>query len=252
VSSACATSAHCIGHGFELVKLGKQDLVVAGGAEEARWPSAALFEAMGALSSAYNDRPSAASRPYDSARDGFVIAGGSGIVTLESLEHARSRGARIYAEVIGYGTSSDGADMITPAADGMVRAMQAALHEAEIECVDYINAHGTSTQAGDIIELEAVGEVFGNRMPLISSTKGFSGHAIGASGVHEVIYSLLMMKRGFIAGCANLEVVDPKALDYPLVRQYVQRRFETFMSNSLGFGGSNACLILRDWKADGA
>lgn len=249
MSSACATSAHCVGHAFELIRLGKQDLVFAGGAEEAGWPSAALFDAMGALSTGYNDRPWAASRPYDAGRDGFVIAGGSGIVTLESLDHARSRGARIHAEMVGYGTSSDGMDMIVPTADGMVRAMRSALQDSGIGEIGYINAHGTSTPAGDIIELEAIGQVFGERIPLISSTKGLSGHAMGASGVHEIIYSLLMMKGGFIAGCANLTDIDSQARSYPLVTQCVQQPLGTLMSNSLGFGGSNACLIFRDWEA---
>jgi 3-oxoacyl-[acyl-carrier-protein] synthase-1 len=245
ISSACATSAHCIGHASDLIRSGKQDLVFAGGAEEARWPSAALFDAMGALSTNYNESPQAASRPYDAGRDGFVIAGGSGIVVLESLEHALARRAHIHAELVGYGASCDGSDMIVPAADGMARAMRSALDEAGLRTVDYINAHGTSTQAGDLIELEAIRKVFGAQMPLISSTKGLSGHAIGASGVHETIYSLLMMRSGFVAACANLDALDPAVQGYPLVTRCEQRLIRTVMSNSLGFGGSNACLLFR-------
>jgi len=251
ISSACATSAHCIGHAMELIRFGKLDRVFAGGAEEARWPSAALFDAMGVLSTGYNDVPQKASRPYDAGRDGFVIAGGSGILVLEALDIARARRARIYAELAGYGASSDGNDMIVPTAEGMARAMRSALAEAGLARIDYINAHGTSTPVGDIVELAAIRDVFGLQPPPISSTKGLTGHAIGASGVHEAIYSLLMMRKGFVAACANLENPDPETASYPLVTQSLERTLGSIMSNSLGFGGSNACLIFRNEAALG-
>ena len=242
ITSACATSAHCIGHGAELIRFGKQDVVIAGGAEEVRWTSTMLYEAMGALSSAYND--TTASRPYDTGRDGFVIAGGAGILVLEELEHARRRGARIYAEVAGYGASSDGLDMVTPAADGAARAMRLALAEAG-GTVDYINAHATSTRLGDINELAAISDVFGNAVPLISSTKGMTGHPIAAAGAHEAIYSLLMLERGFVAGCTNLYSPDPETADLPILARSIDRRIDTVMSNSFGFGGTNASLVFR-------
>lgn len=245
LSAACATSAHCIGHAFDLVRFGKQDIVFAGGAEEACWTSAAMFDAMGALSVAFNDAPQAASRPYDEKRDGFVMAGGSGILVLEELAHAKARGARIYAEIVGYGASSDGCDMILPDKDGVMRAMQLALRDAGFPRVDYLNTHATSTPAGDLVELAAVREVFGASMPPISSTKGLTGHAIGAAGAHEAIYSLLMLKGGYIAACANLDTPSPQAQDYPLVTAYRTAELGCVMSNSLGFGGSNASLVFR-------
>ena len=242
MSSACATSAHCIGHGAELIQFGKQDIVIAGGAEELRWTSTMLFDAMGALSTAFND--ARASRPYDINRDGFVIAGGAGIVVLEELEHARRRGARIYAELAGYGACSDGLDMVTPSPAGAARAMRLALAEAG-GSVDYINSHATSTRLGDIGELAAIREVFGDDLPLISSTKGLTGHPIAAAAAHEAIYSLLMLERGFIAGCANLEQPDPACAGLPILRQSIDRRIDAFMSNSFGFGGTNASLVFR-------
>lgn len=242
MTSACATSAHCIGYGTELIQFGKQDIVIAGGAEEVRWTSTALFDAMGALSTARNN-PSA-SRPYDLHRDGLVIAGGAGILVLEELEHARRRGARIYAEVIGYGACSDGLDMVTPATDGAVRAMRLALAEAGTG-IDYINTHATSTRLGDISELAAIREVFGSAIPLISSTKGLTGHPMAAAAAHEAIYSLLMLDRDFIAGCANLEQPDPACAGLPILRQSIDRRIDACMSNSFGFGGTNASLIFR-------
>ena len=245
ITSACASSAHCIGHAMELIQLGKQDIVFAGGAEEVVWTSTAPFDAMGALSTSRNATPAAASRPYDSGRDGFVIAGGGGMLVLEDYEHARARGARIHAELCGYGASSDGEDMVTPTAEGAARAMAQALDQAGMASVDYINSHATSTRLGDITELEAIRRVFGDRLPLISSTKGLTGHAIAASGVQEAIYSLLMMDRGFVAACANLEEVDPAAAEFPLVRRCEARRIDSFLSNSFGFGGTNASLLFR-------
>ncbi len=246
MTSACATSAHCIGHGAELIQFGKQDIVIAGGAEELRWTSTMLFDAMGALSTAFND--ATASRPYDIQRDGFVIAGGAGILVLEELEHARRRGAHIYAEVVGYGACSDGLDMVTPSPDGAARAMRLALSEAGGK-VDYINTHATSTKLGDVGELAAIGEVFGNAfgncMPLISSTKGITGHPIAAAAAHEAVYSLLMLEHEFIAGCTNLEQPEPACAGLPVLRQSIDQRIDTFMSNSFGFGGTNASLIFR-------
>ena len=242
LSSACATSAHCIGHGAELIQLGKQDLVVAGGAEEVGWTSAMHFGAMGALSTARPD-PSA-SRPYDRSRDGFVIAGGAGIVVLEEVEHARRRGARIYAELAGYGASSDGADMVAPDAGGAARAMRLALAEAGGD-VEYINTHAASTPLGDLSELNAVREVFGTAIPPISSTKGITGHPIAAAGAHEAIYSLLMMERGFLAGCAHITELDAACAGLPILTRSEERRVNTVMSNSFGFGGTNASLVFR-------
>ena len=242
MTSACATSAHCIGHGAELIQFGKQDIVIAGGAEELRWTSTMLFDAMGALSSNHNDIT--ASRPYDTSRDGFVIAGGAGILVLEDFEHAQRRGARVYAEVVGYGACSDGVDMVTPSPDGAARAMRLALAEFG-SSVDYINTHATSTRLGDVGELNAIREVFGSAVPLISSTKGLTGHPIAAAAVHEAVYSLLMLEREFIAGCANLRQPDMACDGMPILRQSINRRIDAFMSNSFGFGGTNASLIFR-------
>jgi 3-oxoacyl-[acyl-carrier-protein] synthase-1 len=242
ITSACATSAHCIGHAADLIRLGKQDIVFAGGGEEVKWTSSSLFDAMGALSTAYND--ATASRPFDLARDGFVIAGGAGILVLEELEQARARGARIYGELAGYGACSDGLDMVVPSPEGAARAMRLALDDAGCD-IDYINAHATSTPLGDSSELEAIREVFGARPPLISSTKGQSGHAIAAAGVHEAIFSLLMLERGFVAGCVNVSQLDPACAGMPVVTSLLERRLDTVMSNSFGFGGANACLVFR-------
>jgi 3-oxoacyl-[acyl-carrier-protein] synthase-1 len=248
IVSACASSSHSIGHGAELIQLGKADRVIAGGAEEASWTTALMFDAMGALSSGYNERPQAASRPYDARRDGFVLAGGAGILVLEELESALARGARPLAELVGYGTSSDGADMVAPGADGIARAMRAALHEARLSTVDYVNTHATSTPTGDLVELQALRQVFGERLPPFSSTKGLTGHAIAASGAQESIFCLLMMERGFVAGCANLEEPDPALRGLPIVRTSRDAPLATAMTNSLGFGGTNASLILRQWR----
>lgn len=245
LSSACATAAHCIGHAAELIQFGKQDMVFAGAGEEVCWTTTMGFDAMGALSTAYND--ATASRPYDTGRDGFVIAGGAGILVLEELEHARRRGARIYAEVAGYGACSDGLDMVTPSPAGAARAMRLALAEAG-GSVDYINTHATSTGLGDVAELAAIREVFGCEVPLISSTKGLTGHPIAAAAAHEAIYSLLMLERGFVAGCANLEQPDPACAGLPILRQRIDRRIDAFMSNSFGFGGTNATLIFQRYN----
>ena len=242
ISSACSTSAHCIGNGVEQIQMGKQDIVFAGGAEEEHWTMAFLFDAMGALSSKYNDSPQKASRTYDSHRDGFVISGGGGIVVLEELEHAKKRGAKIYAEVVGYGATSDGYDMVAPSGEGATRCMQLALQGVEGE-VDYINTHGTSTPVGDVKELEAIRAVFGNKIPAIASTKSLSGHALGAAGVNEAIYTLLMMENNFIAASANIETLDAAADGLPIVRQRIDNtNMQTAMSNSFGFGGTNATL----------
>jgi 3-oxoacyl-[acyl-carrier-protein] synthase-1 len=242
ISSACSTSAHCIGNGAELIQMGKQDVVLAGGGEELHWTLTVLFDAMGALSSRYNDTPERASRPYDADRDGFVISGGGGVVVLEELERARARGAKIYAEVTGYAATSDGADMVAPSGDGAVRCMKMAMQQLGNRPVDYINAHGTSTPVGDIVELNAVREVFGADLPKVSSTKSLTGHSQGATGVHEVIYSLLMMRDGFIAPSANIDRLDPEAGDFPIVRETEKAEINCIMSNSFGFGGTNASL----------
>ncbi len=242
LTSACATSAHCIGHGADLIRSGKQNTVIAGGAEELRWTSTALFDAMGALSTTHNNPT--ASRPYDLSRDGFVIAGGAGIVVLEELAQAKNRGARILAELAGYGACSDGMDMLSPSVAGAARAMRLALAEAAT-AVDYINTHGTSTRVGDVIELAAIREVFGSRIPPFSSTKGITGHPIAAAGAHEAIFSLLMMTRGFIAGCAHLWEPDPATAGMPILQASIARRIDSVMSNSFGFGGTNASLIFR-------
>jgi 3-oxoacyl-[acyl-carrier-protein] synthase-1 len=249
ISSACATSAHCIGHGAELIQWNKQDVVFAGGGEELHWSLTHLFDAMGALSTKYNAAPQTASRPYDANRDGFVISGGGGLVVLEELEHARQRGARIYAELIGYGATSDGHDMVQPSGEGALRCMQQALQEVS-EPVDYINTHGTSTPAGDIRELEAIRDLFGERVPPISATKSLTGHALGAAGVHEAIYSLLMMDNRFIAASANIETLDPAAEGLPVVRERVDNAdLQVVMSNSFGFGGTNATLVFQRFES---
>jgi 3-oxoacyl-[acyl-carrier-protein] synthase-1 len=248
ISSACATSAHCIGNGAEQIQLGKQDIVFAGGGEEVHWTMTVLFDAMGALSSKYNDAPTTASRPYDETRDGFVISGGGGVLVLEELEHAKARGAKIYAELVGYGATSDGYDMVQPSGEGAVRCMRQAMATTRAP-IDYINAHGTSTPIGDIKELQAVKEVFGDKIPPIASTKSLSGHALGAAGVHEAIYSLLMMEAGFISASANIKNLDPGAGDVPVVRERVDHAtLNTVMSNSFGFGGTNACLTFRRYN----
>jgi len=250
IVSACSTSAHCIGHGAELIQMGKADRVIAGGAEEVRWAMAAMFDAMGALSTGFNDRPEKAARPYDRKRDGFVVSGGAGILVLEAEEVARERGAKARAELAGYGATSDGADMVAPRADGIARAMRAAQREAAASGngkIDYINTHGTSTVAGDLMELDAIREVFGEELPFISSTKGLTGHAIGAAGVHEAIYCLLMMEHDFIAACANLEEPDPAIRGLPIIDTARKATLGAVMSNSLGFGGTNASLVFRRW-----
>ncbi|MGA8259421.1 MAG: beta-ketoacyl-ACP synthase I [Arenicellales bacterium] len=244
ISSACATSAHCIGHAAELIQLGKQDVVFAGGGDEIHWTMSVLFDAMGALSSGYNDHPDRASRPYDARRDGFVISGGGGILVMEELEHALKRGAKIHAELVGYGATSDGFDMVQPSGEGATRCMQQALAGLE-GGVDYVNAHGTSTPVGDLKELEALRAVFGDEVPPISSTKSLTGHGLGAAGVCEAIYSLLMLKHGFISASANIDDMDPAAADFPIVREAVEMDLATVMSNSFGFGGTNATLIFR-------
>jgi len=245
ISSACATSAHCIGNGAELIQMGKQDMVFAGGGEEVHWGSSVMFDGMGALSSRYNDTPEKASRTYDADRDGFVISGGGGMLVLEELEHARARGADIVCELVGYGATSDGADMVQPSGEGAARCMRQALEGLD-EPIDYLNSHGTSTPVGDIRELEAVREVFGEQAPAISSTKSLAGHALGAAGVNEAIHCILMMENDFIAASANIERLDPAAEDFDIVRQ---RRdgagLRTVMSNSFGFGGANATLVFR-------
>lgn len=246
ISSACSTSAHCIGAGVEQIQLGKQDIVFAGGGEEEHWTMSYLFDAMGALSSKYNATPEKASRTYDADRDGFVISGGGGIVVLEEYEHAKARGATIYAEVVGYGATSDGYDMVAPSGEGAVRCMKLALQGLDINHVDYINTHGTSTPVGDTKELEAIRAVFGDHHPVaIASTKSLSGHALGAAGVNETIYTLLMMQHGFIAASANIENLDPAAEGLNIVRQAIpSARIETALTNSFGFGGTNATLTL--------
>lgn len=245
ISSACATSAHCIGNAAELIQIGKQDIIFAGGGEEIHWTMTVLFDAMGALSSRYNTTPKLASRAYDAERDGFVISGGGGVLVLEELDHAKARGAKIYAELIGYGATSDGFDMVQPSGEGAVRCMRQAMANVQGP-IDYINAHGTSTPIGDIKELQAVKEVFGSEIPPISSTKSLTGHALGAAGVHEAIYSLLMMENRFIAASANIETLDPGAEGVPIVRQRIDNaRIEIVMSNSFGFGGTNASLVFR-------
>jgi len=248
MSSACSTSAHCIGHAVEQIQLGKQDIVFAGGGEEEHWTMSCLFDAMGALSSKYNDTPEEASRAYDADRDGFVIAGGGGMLVVEELEHALKRGAHIYAEVVGYGATSDGQDMVAPSGEGAVRCMQLAMQGLE-QPIDYLNAHGTSTPAGDVTELRAITEVFGDNTPKISSTKSLSGHSLGAAGVQEAIYCLLMQRNNFITASANIKTLDPEAGDIDIVQANIEdAQLNTVMSNSFGFGGTNASLVMSRYQ----
>lgn len=247
ISSACATSAHCIGNAVEQIQLGKQDIVFAGGGEELCWEMACEFDAMGALSTKYNDTPEKASRTYDARRDGFVIAGGGGMVVVEELEHALARGAYIYAEIVGYGATSDGADMVAPSGEGAVRCMKMAMHGVDTP-IDYLNSHGTSTPVGDVKELAAIREVFGDKSPAISATKAMTGHSLGAAGVQEAIYSLLMLEHGFIAPSINIEELDEQAAGLNIVTETTDRELTTVMSNSFGFGGTNATLVMRKLK----
>lgn len=247
ISSACATSAHCIGSAVEQIQLGKQDVVFAGGGEEEHWTLSCLFDAMGALSTHYNETPEKASRPYDKARDGFVIAGGGGMLVLEELEHAKARGAKIYAEVVGYSATSDGYDMVAPSGEGAARCMREATAKLEGK-IDYVNTHGTSTPVGDLAELKAIREVFGDALPPMSSTKSLTGHSLGATGVQEAIYSLLMLEHGFIAASANVEELDEQATGFDIVTQRRDVAIERVLSNSFGFGGTNACLVLERLK----
>lgn len=247
ISSACATSAHCIGNAVEQIQLGKQDIVFAGGGEELCWEMACEFDAMGALSTKYNDTPEKASRTYDAHRDGFVIAGGGGMVVVEELEHALARGAHIYAEIVGYGATSDGADMVAPSGEGAVRCMKMAMHGVDTP-IDYLNSHGTSTPVGDVKELAAIREVFGDKSPAISATKAMTGHSLGAAGVQEAIYSLLMLEHGFIAPSINIEELDEQAAGLNIVTETTDRELTTVMSNSFGFGGTSATLVMRKLK----
>lgn len=247
ISSACATSAHCIGNAVEQIQLGKQDIVFAGGGEELCWEMACEFDAMGALSTKYNDTPEKASRTYDAHRDGFVIAGGGGMVVVEELEHALARGAHIYAEIVGYGATSDGADMVAPSGEGAVRCMKMAMHGVDTP-IDYLNSHGTSTPVGDVKELAAIREVFGDKSPAISATKAMTGHSLGAAGVQEAIYSLLMLEHGFIAPSINIEELDEQAAGLNIVTETTDRELTTVMSNSFGFGGTNSTLVMRKLK----
>ena len=243
ISAACATSAHCIGAAADLIRHGAQDIVFAGGGEDLHWSMSVMFDAMGALSTSFNDRPQQASRPYDADRDGFVIAGGGGMLVLEDWDHAIARGARIHAELVGYGVTSDGADMVAPSGEGAVRCMHMALEGVRGRKVDYLNTHGTSTPLGDVTELQAVREVFGEALPPLSSTKALSGHSLGAASVHEAIYCLLMMRDGFIAGSANIERLDERAEGFPIVRESRDAQLDLVMSNSFGFGGTNSTLV---------
>ena len=248
ISSACATSAHCIGHAAQLIAWDQQDVVFAGGGEEESWELSLLFDAMGAMSSGFNDRPEQASRAFDAARDGFVIAGGAGVVVLEEYEHAKARGAKIYGELVGYGATSDGYDMVAPSGEGAVRCMRQALATVK-DKIDYINPHGTSTPIGDKKEIEAIREVFGSSIPAISSTKSLTGHSLGATGVQEAIYCLLMMKNGFLAESAHIEELDPEFADVPILRTRVDNaKADVMMSNSFGFGGTNATLVFQRYN----
>ena len=247
ISSACSTSAHCIGNAMEQIQLGKQDVVFAGGGEELDWSLTMLFDAMGALSSKYNDSPSQASRAFDANRDGFVISGGGGALVLESLDHAQARGAKIIAELVGYGATSDGYDMVAPSGEGAKRCMEIATASVN-GAIDYINAHGTSTPVGDVKELGAIKEVFGDNIPLIGSTKSLSGHALGAAGVNESIYSLLMLQNDFVAESVNIENLDIEATGMPIVRETKDVKLSRILSNSFGFGGTNACLVFEKFS----
>jgi 3-oxoacyl-[acyl-carrier-protein] synthase-1 len=247
ISSACATSTHCIGAGAEQIQMGKQDIVFAGGCEELDWTLSVLFDAMGAMSSGYNDTPERASRPYDKNRDGFVIAGGAGVVVLEELEHAKARGAKIYAEISGYAANSDGHDMVAPSGEGAARCMRLAMQGLN-RPIDYLNPHGTGTPIGDQKEMEAVRAVFGDTVPLISSTKALTGHSLGAAGAQEAIYSILMMSNGFVAESAHIDELDPAFADLPIVRKRVEKRLDTVMSNSFGFGGTNGSLVMTRYE----
>lgn len=247
ISSACATSAHCIGHAMELIQLGKQDVVFAGGGEEVDWSLAMMFDGMGALSASRNDTPELASRTYDADRDGFVISGGGGMVVVEELEHALARGAHIYAEIVGYGATSDGYDMVAPSGEGAVRCMQQAMQGVEGE-IDYLNTHGTSTPVGDVKELGAIQELFGDKSPAISATKAMTGHALGAAGVHEAIYSILMMENSFVAPSINIDNLDEQAQGLDIVTEKRDAELNLVMSNSFGFGGTNATLVMQKYK----
>ncbi|MCF6186303.1 MAG: beta-ketoacyl-ACP synthase I [Desulfobulbaceae bacterium] len=244
ISSACATGSHCIGAAMEQIQLGKQDIVFAGGADEEHWTQTSMFDAMGALSTRFNEHPETASRPYDTNRDGFVVANGAGLVVVEELSHARKRGAKIYGELIGYGATADGYEMVAPSGEGAERCIALALENVACS-IDYINAHGTSTPIGDLVELRAIRTIFGSDIPPISSTKSLSGHSLGAAGVHEAVYTLLMLNHNFIAGTANIEELDPEAADMHIVRETMEKNLQTAMSNSYGFGGTNACLIFK-------
>tara|TARA_B100000795_G_scaffold233444_1_gene192183 strand:- start:189 stop:1013 length:825 start_codon:yes stop_codon:yes gene_type:complete len=247
ISSACSTSAHCIGNAYEQIQLGKQDIIFAGGAEEEHWTMSYLFDAMGAMSSKYNDDPEKASRAFDLQRDGFVIAGGGGILVVEDYDHAVKRGAKIYAEIVGYGATSDGFDMVAPSGEGAERCMKVALKENNTDSIDYINAHGTSTPVGDTKELEAIKRVFQNKefgdIPYIGSTKSLHGHALGAAGVNEAICSLIMLDNNFLTPSVNIDQLDPAALGLPIIQEKIEKNLSTVMSNSFGFGGTNATLI---------
>ncbi|WP_111978458.1 beta-ketoacyl-ACP synthase I [Algibacillus agarilyticus] len=247
ISSACATSAHCIGHAWEQIQLGKQDVVFAGGGEELHYTLAMMFDAMGALSTKYNETPEHASRTYDADRDGFVISGGGGIVVVEELEHALARGAKIYGEIVGYGATSDGYDMVAPSGEGAIRCMQQAMEN--VESIDYVNTHGTSTPVGDVKELEAIQTVFSETKPAISATKAMTGHALGAAGVHEAIYSLIMLNNDFIAPSININTLDEKAEGLDIVTEKREAKLNTVMSNSFGFGGTNATLVFKRYEA---
>ena len=245
ISSACATSAHCIGTCYQQIKMGLMKTAIAGGVDQAHWSHAMQFDGMGALSTQFNDQPEKASRPYDKNRDGFVISAGAGIVILEEWEHAKQRGANILGEIIGFGASSDGDNMVAPSGEGAERAIRIALKDAGLNTVDYINTHGTSTPRGDLTELKAIENVFKNNVPYISSTKSLSGHGLGAAGVHETIFSLIMMQEGFISASANADEIEPEIEHLPLVRQRIEQKIETVLSNSFGFGGTNACLVIK-------
>ena len=247
ITSACSTSAHCIGHGAELIQMGKQDIVFTGGGEELDWSLSALFDAMTALSSKYNDSPESASRAFDESRDGFVIAGGGGVLILEELEHAKARGASIYAELVGYGATSDGHDMVQPSGEGAQRCMEMAMKTTN-DKIEYINAHGTSTPVGDTAELSAVKNVFGDSLPFISSTKSLTGHSLGAAGVHEAIYTLLMMKNNFMCKSAHITKIDAAAKDMNVLIEKKEGSFDLAMSNSFGFGGTNASLVFKRYN----